>query len=320
MAPSNNMHPGEEGSSSDDERRVGGALVTGASGLVGGLLLPELAERFAWVRTLSRSGARARIGIDARSWDGLDPGPAALDGVDTIVHLAGEPIFGGMPTAARLGRIRASRVRSTHQIVERILERSPEERPRVLICASAVGIYDDSGDERLDERSEVGSGFLAEVCRDWEGEALRAEEAGLRVVSVRIGVVLAKEGGALGLMRIPFSLGLGGRLGSGRQFFPWIHGEDLARVILFCIEKPIEGVVNAVAPESVRNVDLTRELAAVLSRPAVLPVPAFVLRAVLGEISGELLGSRRVVPSVLEANGFEFEHPKLRGALEATLR
>ena len=303
------------------EKRV---LVSGATGLVGRRLLPGLVERFAGVRTLSRSAQGAsRVGdaeVDARSWDGVDPGPRALDDVEAVVHLAGEPIFGGLPTAARLRRVRASRIDSTRRLVDRILERSAGNRPATLVCASAVGIYGDRGDETLTESAAVGTGFLAEVCRDWEAEARRAQRGGVRVVALRIGVVLAKQGGALSLMKIPFGLGLGGRLGSGRQFFPWIHLDDLVSSILWCLDERIDGPVNAVAPEVVRNSDLTRELGSVLGRPAVLPVPAFVLELALRGISGELLGSRRVVPGKLETGGFEFRYPTLRSALEKELR
>lgn len=315
------MHPTDE---DDSKRRV---LVTGATGLVGCRLLPRLSERFDAVRTLSRSGPilPSETGpgsgstLEACRWDGVDPGSSALDGVDAVIHLAGEPIFGGFPTAARRGRMRASRIDSTRRLVDRMLERPSEDRPATLVCASAVGIYGDRGEEWLDESASLGTGFLADICRDWESEAERACDAGIRVVRMRIGVVLSSEGGALGLMKIPFKLGLGGRLGSGQQFLPWIQLGDLVRSILFCLEEPIEGPVNAVAPEAVRNIEFTRALARTLGRPAFLPVPGFVLRALLGEISGELLGSRRVAPAKLEDSGFSFLHPELRSALEAEL-
>ncbi len=304
-------------------RKAKGALITGATGLVGGRLLPALAKRHAWVRTLSRSGTSPRSGVtvDARAWDGIDPGTAALDGVDTVVHLAGEPIFGGLPTDERLKRVRASRIDSTQRLVERISERAPEDRPRTLLCASAVGYYGDAGDARLEEDAPVGRGFLAEVCRDWEAAAEGATALGVRVIRLRIGVVLAAEGGALALMRTPFSLGVGGRIGSGRQFFPWIHLTDLVNAALFCLdETAISGAVNAVAPECVRNDAFTRALGRVLHRPTVIPIPAFAVKLALGEVSGELLGSRRVVPARLEANGFPFEYPTVESALEGALR
>lgn len=293
--------------------------MTGATGLVGGRLGPQLAARGDRVRTLSRSGSAPFPGAEARRWDGVDPGPAALDQIDAVVHLAGEPIFGGLPTEARLRRVRASRIDSTRRIVDRMLERPAGERPATFVCASAVGLYGDRGEELLDETSAPGTGFLAEVCRDWEAEAARAGEGGVRVVSVRIGVVLSKDGGALALMKIPFSLGVGGRLGSGEQFFPWIHVDDLTRVLLFALDEPISGPINAVAPETVRNRDLTRALGEVLGRPTFLPIPALALKAALGAISGELLGSRRVTPSRLLEQGFVFEQPDLIAALEHEL-
>ncbi len=307
-------------SESTTQKHTGGVLITGATGLVGGRLLPGLRERFAWVRTLSRSGRVAGSGVEARTWDGIDPGATSLDGVDTVVHLAGEPIFGGLPSRGRLERIRSSRIESTLKLVERIRERPEADRPKTLICASAVGIYADSGDTPLDEDGEKGTEFLSRVCIDWESAAQGAVDLGVRVVRVRIGVVLAVSGGALGLMRLPFSLGFGGRLGSGRQYFPWIHIDDLVRIFEAAIDEPIEGAFNAVAPEAVTNADLTRELGEVLNRPAVIPVPAFAIRLALGEIAGELLDSKRVVPARLQERGFTFEQPTLRGALATELR
>ncbi len=295
-------------------------LVSGATGLVGGRLLPALVDGWAGVRTLSRSGGGVRLaGVESRRWDGVDPGVDALDDVAAVVHLAGEPIFGGLPTERRMQRVRDSRIESTRRIVDRMLEQEPDERPACFVCASAVGFYGDRGEALLAEEASVGTGFLAEVCRDWEAEARRAEGGGIRVVRLRIGVVLAREGGALALMKIPFGLGLGGRLGSGRQFFPWIHAEDLARVILWSLEREVSGPINAVAPEAVRNLELTEQLGQVLGRPTWLPVPSFLVETALGPLAGELLGSRRVVPEKLEREGFAFHYPTLRSALEAAL-
>ena len=296
-------------------------VVTGATGLVGRRLVPALERVFAGVRILSRASNPA-VGRDSGKrrhfvWDGIDPGAESLSGAEALVHLAGEPIFGGIPTAARRARIRRSRIESTRAIVERISSLEETRRPRTFVCASAVGFYGERGEERLDESSIAGAGFLAEVCRDWEAEALRAADAGVRVICLRIGVVVSSEGGALALMRIPFSLGVGGRLGSGRQFFPWIHLDDLVSVILWALESNEEGAINAVAPEEIRNIELTRVLGGVLRRPTLLPVPGFVQRLALGELSGELLGSRRVRPQRLEEAGFEFEHETLASALDA---
>jgi len=304
----------------------GCVLVSGATGLVGRRLVPRLAEGFARVRVLSRSaaGAGAFAGLSAvepHAWDGVDPGPAAVVGLDAVVHLAGEPLFGGLPTKARLARVRESRIASTRRIVERLAALPAGGRPRVLVSASAVGIYGDRGEERLDEASAPGTGFLAELCRDWEAEASRAESLGVRVVRLRIGVVLAREGGALALMRIPFSLGLGGRLGHGAQHFPWIHADDLVESIRFALARDeLAGAVNAVAPAPVRNVELTRTLARVLGRKAFVPVPAFALRAAMGPLAVELLGGRQVVPKRLLEAGFRFRHADLETALRSELR
>jgi uncharacterized protein (TIGR01777 family) len=303
------------GESEKEEERARGVLLTGATGLVGGRLLPALVDRFDLVRTLSRGGHSGAQGVEARRWDGVDPGEHALDDVDTVIHLAGEPIFGGLPTASRMERVRASRIDSTRRLVDRMLDRPKVDRPSTFVCASAVGFYGDCGDAVLTEDAPNGEGLLAEICRDWESEAVRAEAGGIRVVRLRIAVVLSADGGALALMKTPFKLGIGGKLGRGRQFFPWIHLDDLVRVIFWCLDEPIEGPVNAVAPEAVRNSEFTRSLASVLSRPAILPVPGWAIRLALGPISGELLGSRRVDPDRLVKSGFVFDRPTLRSAL-----
>jgi uncharacterized protein (TIGR01777 family) len=300
-------------------------LVTGATGLVGGRLLPRLGQRGVRVRALTRDPERARralgAGAEAFGWNGTDVPEAALRGAGAVVHLAGEPVFGGLPSAARRERIRASRVRSTESLAAGLGRLAEAERPRVLVCASAVGWYGgDHGDAELDEAAPAGRGFLAELCRDWEAAAAGAEQHGVRRVSLRFGVVLAREGGALALMLRPFRLGLGGPLGSGRQWVPWVHVDDAVGLILFGLDADAAaGAINAVAPEPVRNRELTRLLAAKLGRPAFLPVPAFALRAALGELAGELLDSRRVVPHRAQALGYGFAHPTLASALDAEL-
>ncbi|MCG8588998.1 MAG: TIGR01777 family oxidoreductase [Proteobacteria bacterium] len=296
---------------------AGPVLVSGGTGLVGGRLLPALRAGGREVRSLSRAGDAAgpRFG-----WDGVHPPEAALRGSEAIVHLAGEPVFGGPPTAARRARIRESRVASTRAFVDAIAALPAGDRPQTFVCASAVGYYGDRGEEILAEEAAPGEGFLAEVCVAWEAEARRAEALGVAVARLRIGIVLAREGGALAAMARPFRLGLGGRLGHGRQWFPWIHADDLVSLVLACLEGRLTGAVNATAPGPVRNAELTRALGSVLRRPTLLPVPAFALRAGLGELAGELLGSRRVVPAAAEAAGVAFRHPDLAGALAAELR
>ncbi len=298
-------------------------VVSGGTGLVGSRLIPRLLEAGHRVRVPTRNPGRARLpdGVEAFAWDGTRIHTDDLAGAEAVVHLAGEPIFGGLLNARKRARISESRIDSTQSLVQAIATLPADQRPGVLVCASAVGYYPSSGDRELVERDAPGSGFLAEVCRKWEAAAASAEPLGVRRVSLRIGIVLANEGGALGAMRIPFSLGLGGRLGDGRQWMPWIHVDDLVALIAEACEDPrYTGPINACAPEPVRNAELTKTLAAVLRRPAFLPVPAFVLRAVLGELATELLGSRRVLPERALSNGFAFRYEELEPALRALLR
>lgn len=301
---------------------MGRIVVTGGTGLVGGRILPRLLDTGRPVRVLTRSPDRARLprGAVPVGWDGRRFDTELLSGADSVVHLAGEPLFGGVPTAAKRERIRESRVASTAALAEALADLPASERPRVLVCASAVGYYGDGGETPLEEDAPPGEGFVPSLCRDWEREAVRAEASGLRVVRLRIAVVLAREGGALPLMALPFRLGLGGPLGDGRQWFPWIHAADLARLVLCALEdEALAGPVNAAAPEVVRNATLARTLARVLRRPALLRVPAFALRKGLGDLAGELLESRRVRPARAQAAGFSFEHGTLEEALRAEL-
>ncbi|MDX1648966.1 MAG: TIGR01777 family oxidoreductase [Myxococcota bacterium] len=294
-------------------------LLTGATGLIGGRLRRRLEGRP--MRLLSRSPARVRTSAseEARGWDGLRFEPAHLAGCGAVVHLSGEPLF-GVPSRSRLERVRSSRVDSTRSLVEALASVPEEERPEVLVCGSAVGWYGDRGEAELDESAPPGEGFLPALCRDWEAEAARAGELGLRVVSLRTGVVLAADGGALSMMAPAFRLGLGGPLGDGRQWFPWIHVDDETGILARALDDPaLEGPVNGVAPEPVRNEELTRALAAQLGRPAFLRVPAFALRLALGELAGELLDSRRVKPARALGAGYAFAHPRLEDALAVEL-
>jgi uncharacterized protein (TIGR01777 family) len=268
-------------------------------------------------------GAAARAGEIA--WDPragrIDA--RALAGVDAVVNLAGESIAAWRWTATKKARIRASRVEGTALIARTLAALAP--RPRVLVNASAVGYYGDRGDEPLDETSPPGDGFLAETCRAWEAATEPARRAGLRVVRLRIGVVIDARGGVLARMALPFRLGLGGRLGSGRQFTSWIALADLIGVIERALaDGELAGPLNAVAPHPVRNADLTRALARVLRRPARLAVPAPVIRGLLGEMGEELLlASTRALPRRLESLGFRFALPEIEAALRtvtATMR
>jgi len=298
-------------------------LLSGATGLIGGRLLPVLGRDGVAVRALTRRPEAApRLAAPNRwvGWDGRNVPAGAVAGAAGVVHLAGEPVFGGRLTAARRALILASRVESTRSLVEAIAALPAPQRPRVLVSASAVGYYGSRGDQILDEDAAPGEGFLAEVCRAWEAEALAATRHGVRCVVLRIGIVLAREGGALPRMALPFRAGLGGRLGDGRQWFPWIHAGDLVSLIRAALrDDAYTGPVNAVAPEPVRNAELTRTLASVLHRPALFAVPAFALRAALGELSGELLGSRRCLPRRALARGFAFAHPRIESALRSEL-
>jgi uncharacterized protein (TIGR01777 family) len=304
--------------------RLSSVLVTGATGLIGRRLTRELLARGAGVRALTRSLGGAAAGLDPRAvlvrWDGTKVEADAVRGATAVVHLAGEPVFAGPLTRDRRRRIRDSRVESTRSLVEAIAGLPAAERPAVLVCASAVGIYGDRGEEILDEGASPGEGFLAEVCRAWENEARRAADCGVRSVALRIGIVLAREGGALPRLALPFRFGLGGRLGDGRQWCPWIHADDAVALAIAAAENEgFAGPVNAVAPEPVRNAELAAAVGEVLGRPVWLPVPGLALRIALGELAGELLSSRRALPARALARGFSFRHGSLASALSSEL-
>jgi uncharacterized protein (TIGR01777 family) len=297
-------------------RRV---LVSGASGLIGTSLEGRLRARGHGVCRLVRRPARSG---DEISWDparGILP-VRELEGFDAVVHLAGENVAAGRWTDARKAAIRESRVQGTVLLARRLAEL--DRPPSVLVSASAIGFYGDRGEELLDETMPPGDGFLARTCVEWEACADPARAAGIRVVHPRIGVVLATQGGALARMLMPFRLGLGGRLGSGRQWMSWIALDDLVFVLESAIfDERLVGPVNAVAPEPVRNADFTRVLARILGRPALAPVPAFALRALAGGLADELLlASIRVAPRALERCGFRHARPTLEEALASLLR
>lgn len=295
-------------------------LVSGARGLVGTALTSAIASKGMNVRRLSRSSSKSRDD-DAVIWNpesGL-LNFVACSGVDAVVHLAGENIASGRWSAAKKLRIRDSRVTGTHRLCKSLA--SMPNPPRVLVCASAIGFYGDRGDQLLVETEPPGCGFLPEVCTQWERATQPAVDAGIRVVNLRIGVVLSPEGGALKQMLLPFQFGLGGKVGSGRQYWSWISLPDLVRSILFAVEEEsLTGPVNAVAPDAVTNAEFTGMLGRVLRRPTFFPLPGFMARLVLGEMADELLlASIRVAPEQLQKHGFEFEHPDLETALRAVL-
>ena len=304
--------PSDDGAQAEPKGKV---AVTGASGLLGRRLMPALERAGFSAQPLVRR--RGQSGI---FWDpaGGDLDRSALEGYSAVIHLAGENVFGRW-TAAKKKRIEESRVHGTRLIAESIA--ALEEPPSVLISASAIGFYGDRDDELMREASTKGEGFLADVCWRWEAATAAAAEAGIRVVHLRIGIVLDEGGGALAQMLTPFKLGVGGQLGDGRQWFSWIHVDDLVAAILFALEnQELSGPVNGVAPSPVRNRELTKTLGRVLGRPTLLPAPSFALKLAFGEMANEtLLASTRVAPDALAAAGFQFQHEDLESALRAEL-
>jgi uncharacterized protein (TIGR01777 family) len=291
-------------------------LTTGASGLIGSALGAHLTGGGHDLVRLTRSVPRAP---EEFRWDPaageIDPG--TLDGVDAIVHLAGETVAGRW-TESKKRRIRDSRVLGTRLLAETAAAHDP--RPRAFVSASAIGYYGDRGDEPLTEESSMGEGFLAAVVRDWESATDPAREAGIRVVNLRFGIVQSAAGGALRAQLPLFRLGLGGRVGNGRQYVSWVAIDDVVGAIGFALgEERLSGPANVCAPRPVTNAEYARTLGRVLRRPAVLPAPAAAVRLVLGEFAGELLGGQRVVPDRLREVGFEFRYPELEGALRHVL-
>jgi uncharacterized protein len=291
-------------------------LITGATGLIGRAVCRRLANDGHQLVVLSRRPEGANAIAEVIKWEpGLGPPERRVwEGVEAVIHLAGEPIAAARWTDEQKRRIRDSRVIGTRHLIAGIREAA--ERPKVLVSGSAVGYYGNRGDEELDERSASGQGFLPEVSRQWEGEALRAQEMGLRVVMVRTGMVLSANGGALEKMLLPFKLGLGGRIGDGRQWFPWIHIDDIAGIFCHALHSAeVRGPINGVAPELVNNADFTRELAAALHRPVILSAPGFFLKIAMGEMAEVVLSSQRVIPRVALESGYSFRFPILRSAL-----
>jgi len=291
-------------------------LVSGSSGLVGSALVPALqGARHSVVRLVRRAPAPSEIRWDPAK---APPETVALEGFDAVVHLAGESIAGRW-TAAKKARIRDSRAQGTSALAATLARSAPP--PKVLVCASAIGIFGDRGDEVLREDSTLGSDFLAEVGKQWEAATEPAAKAGIRVVSLRIGVVLSTRGGALAQMLPPFRMGFGGRIGSGRQWMSWIALDDVVGIIQHALATDsLHGPVNTVAPTPVSNAEFTRALGASLHRPTIFPLPAFMVRLIFGEM-GEalLLGSQRVDCGKLLASGYRFRHPELKPAFQALL-
>jgi uncharacterized protein len=274
--------------------------VTGATGFIGKRLAQALLVAGHSVNALGR---KQSVELPTES----------LATADAIIHLAGEPVAQRWTPEAKQ-RILSSRVDGTRNLVSALSKQS--QRPQVLVCASAIGYYGSRGDEILTEKSDPGRDFLAQVVVDWEQSAREAEALGIRVVPLRFGVVLGKDGGALPKMLPPFRLGLGGRLASGQQWMSWIHVDDVIGLIRFALENStVRGPMNATAPQPATNAEFTRELAAALHRPAILPVPSLALKLLFGEMAEVILGSQRVIPQAAQSAGYRFEYPELRPAL-----
>lgn len=293
-------------------------LVTGATGFVGRPLVTALVQEDHEVVVAARDprAASSAVPLVYRhvEWDAL-AGPiptAALEGVDAVIHLAGETVVGRW-TPEKKARIRDSRVLGTRHLVDGM--RRIDDRPRQILSASAIGFYGERGDEELTEQARPGNDFLATVGVEWESEAAAAVELGVDVASLRIGIVLHSAGGALQQMLPPFRFGLGGPLGSGKQWWSWIHRDDLVRMFLTALRERWTGAFNATAPMPSRQKDFAKTLGAVLQRPAIAPVPEFALRALFGEFATELLSSKRVVPEAALAKGFEFRFSHVERAL-----
>ncbi len=295
-------------------------VAAGASGLIGGPLLARLARTHEVVSVSRRYSQDAPRMFRQVLWDAASSGEweKEIDGADVVINLAGEPIAGRRWTARQKILLRKSRLDSTRAVVAAI--QRVKKRPSVYLNASAIGFYGDRGDQALDESSPRGSGFLSEMCMEWEDEAKKAEVLGVRTVFLRTGIVLSPKGGALAKMLPPFRWGIGGALGSGRQFMSWIHLEDELSAILEVLTNPsIRGAVNLTAPEPVDMKTFAKTLGKTTHRPAMFPVPTFALRLLLGEMADMLLGGQRVIPKKLGDAGFRFKYPSLGPALQSLL-
>ena len=293
-------------------------VLAGATGLIGRALLPVLLADGHDVTVLTRGAVSDVGGAPTVRWDGRRVDESHFRDADALVNLSGATIGGRRWTAARKREILQSRVDSTAALVDAVARLSPDTRPRVLVNASGIGYAGDSHDEVVSEDARPGADFLASVCREWEAAALSAEALGLRVALMRTGVVLGRGAPTLRLLTLPFRLFVGGRVGSGQQWFPWIHLDDVVRIYASTIADPaLAGPINLVAPEVVRQAKLARELGRALHRPALLPTPAWALRLALGEQSELVLGGQRAVSHKLDPSAFLY--PQLAEALAETL-
>jgi len=298
-------------------------LISGATGFIGRRLCRELGEAGHNLSALSRNPALAQRALPVLhqtfGWEPIaaPPPTQAFARVDAVIHLAGESVSGRW-TAAKKRAIRESRLRGTANLIKAIAGLS--QRPKLLISASASGYYGERGEEQLDEKSPPGAGFLAELCQAWEGEARRAQELGLRVVCLRTGIVLGAGGGALAALLPPFKLGLGGRMGSGRQWWSWVHLDDVIGIIIEALaDETLDGPLNLTSPRPLRQGEFARILGRIVGRPTLLPTPAWLLKLAVGEFAGELLASRRVLPRRALARGYRFRCGELEPALRQAL-
>jgi len=287
--------------------------IAGASGLVGSALIPILQSHGNQITRLVRSSPKPGEIEWHPNQDEVSP--QSLEGFETIINLAGENIAGGRWTDEQKRKIRDSRINGTHLLSEAVAKMN--SKPGAFICASATGIYGDRDDETLDEQSESGGGFLAGVCREWEQATGPASKAGVRVVNLRMGPILAREGGMLSKLLTPFKMGMGGKVGSGKQYISWVALDDAVNAIKLAIsDESIHGPINIVSPNPVRNEEFTKTLGHVLNRPTALAMPAFAARLAFGEMADEmLLASQKVLPKRLTAAGFQFQYPTLESAM-----
>ena len=297
-------------------------LISGSTGFLGTSLIERLERDGHEIGRLVRPETGIRSSGHTVAWDPVAGqfDSAGAEGADALVHLAGASIAGGRWNASRKSLLRTSRIYATRHLMNALSKlQSP---PRVIVASSAVGYYGNRGDETLTEASAPGNDFLAGLCREWEAETARGTEFGARVVSLRFGIILAAHGGALPRMAMPFKLGAGGKLGSGRQWMSWLTLQEAVSIVEFALANvSLTGPVNAVTPNPVQNVEFTRVLAKTLHRPALFPAPAFALRLALGEMAdGLLLASQRAVPSKLEGSGYRFLQPDLAKGLAEAFR
>ena len=299
-------------------------IIAGATGFIGRALTETLLKEGHDLTLVARHAPKetsiSNVKLHSMIWNPDDETGILreINGADAVINLAGEPIVGKRWTDAQKMKLLESRVHATKFIARSIDKASI--RPKVLINASAIGYYGSRGNEELAEEARGGEGFVSEMCRAWEAHAIRVEDFGVRVVRLRIGIVLGKGGGALAQMLPPFQMYLGGWLGSGNQWMSWIHRDDLARLIVFCLEnKTAQGAVNAVSPQAVTNKAFSMVLAQVLNRPCLLPMPELVLKLLLGEMSFILLASQRVIPKRAKELCFSFQYSEIRKALDVIL-